>query len=121
MFLNDFPELDVTEQSSKTNEIKISLAPGENKIPSNIVYEQIWEEKCFPGLFPDGKNSYHQSCIISISMQHYFEQRLLNCDRRFTETPAYMFAAFACQEKNVLEINVRVAQVRGTKKNEIRN
>ena len=115
MFLNDFPELDITEQNSETNEIKISLAPGENQIPSNIVHEQGWEEKSFPGLFPDGKNSYHQSRIIPISMQHYFEQRLLNCDKRFAQTTAYLFAAFACQEKNVLERNVRVAQVRGTK------
>ena len=61
MFLNDFPELDITERNSETNETKISLAPGENQIPSNIVYEQGWEEKSFPGLFPDGKNSYHQS------------------------------------------------------------
>ena len=115
MFLNDFPELDITEQNSETNEIKISVAPGENQIPSNILYEQGWEEKSFPGLFPDAKNSYHQSRIIPISMQHYFEQRLLNCDRRFAQTPAYLFAAFACQEKNVLERNVKLAQVRGTK------
>ena len=115
IFVNDFPELDVSDKIDKTNEIKVSLAPGENQIPTNIVYEVGWEPKSFPGLFPDGRNDYHETRLVPISMQNYFEQRLLNYDRRFAQNTAYMFASFACQEKNVLERNVRVAQVRGTK------
>ena len=115
IFVNDFPELDVSDKIDKTNEIKVSLALGENQIPTNIVYEVGWEPKSFPGLFPDGRNDYHETRLVPISMQNYFEQRLLNYDRRFAQNTAYMFASFACQEKNVLERNVRVAQVRGTK------
>ena len=38
----------------------ISFAPGEGKIPSNILKEEEWDIKSFPCLHPSGKNGLHQ-------------------------------------------------------------
>ena len=47
-------------------------------------------------------------------MQKYFEQRILNYDRRFANTAAYVFGAFACLEKNQLDRNINISFMRGT-------
>ena len=117
MFVNDFPELDVTTVRRGNDEIdgniSVTVAPGENQIPTNIVHEEHWESKSYPGLFPDGKNDFHEKRDVNISMQQYFQQRLLNKDQRFSNNPSYLFSSFACNEKDVLERNVNIAQKRG--------
>ena len=120
MFVNDFPELDVKtikttgEDETVDENITVSVAPGENQIPTNIVYEEHWESKSYPGLFPDGKNDFHEKDRkVKISLQQYLNQKILNCNRIFSKNPAYLFAAFACNEKDVLQRNVNIAFKRG--------
>ena len=48
-------------------------------------------------------------------MQQYFQQRLLNVDRRFANNPSYAFAAFACNELNTLENNIILSFMRDRK------
>ena len=121
-FVNDYPELEVRETDTvNKNENEdfpndpIILAPGENKIPTNILEEQDWDTKSFPGLYPDGKMGLHQEREVRLTMQQFFQQRLLNFDRRFANTPSFVFSAFSCNEKNQLERNIGISFLRGKK------
>ena len=53
MFVNDFPEVDVRDPHGPN--IPVVVAPGEGKIPTNILKETNWDLKSFPCLYPDGK------------------------------------------------------------------
>ena len=100
-FCNDFPELEVREDepTEDQNNVAISIAPGEGKIPTDILYEDDWDVKSFPGLHPDGQNGLHESRKTRITDQQYFEQRIMNHNEQFANTSAYVFAAFAFVEK----------------------
>ena len=54
-FSNNYPEIGYKEDTSNL----LSIAPGEGKLPTNILEEQDWDIKSFPCLYPDGKNSLH--------------------------------------------------------------
>ena len=107
-FVNDFPELDIRDSNDP-----VVVAPGEGKIPTNILKEDDWDIKSYPCLFPDGRNGLHEKRDVKISMQQYFQQRLLNVDRRFSCYTGFVFAAFACNELNVLERNINISFMRG--------
>ena len=120
MFVNDFPELNIEtvrhaqNEHSNDQDITVTVAPGENQVPTNIVHEQHWESKSYPALFPNGKYDFHdKDRPQKISMQQYFDQRVMNCDRRFSRNSSYLFSAFACNEKNVLECNIGIAGMKG--------
>ena len=56
-----FPEAVMTEPlaySSESNQI--SFAPGEGKIPENILQTDNWDSLAFPMKHPDGRNNLHQ-------------------------------------------------------------
>lgn len=118
-YVNDFPELDVREESTEDNKnfpnTPVVLAPGEGKLPTNILDQKDWDVKSFPGLLPDGKMGLNEDREVRLTMQQYFQQRLLNFDRRFANTPSYVFSAFACNEKNQLERNINISYMRGMK------
>ena len=112
-FTSDYPEADVKEDGKNiTNPLLV--APGEGKVPTNILNEKDWDVKSFPGLHPDGKMGIHQPRKTRLTMQQYFEQRIMNYDRRFANTAAYVFGAFACLEKNQLDRNINISFMRGT-------
>jgi hypothetical protein len=50
--------------------------------------------------------------VLKITDQTYFEQRILNFDKRFANTAAYVFAAFAYIEKKQLERNINISFMR---------
>ena len=54
-----FPEANLEKQNKE-----ISFAPGEGKIPTNILKEDDWDVKSFPNLHPTGKNGLHQKRAI---------------------------------------------------------
>ena len=60
MFVNDFPELNIEtvrhtqNENSNDQDITVTVAPGENQVPTNIAHEEIWESKSYPALFPNG-------------------------------------------------------------------
>ena len=116
-FCKDFPELDVIEnlpqEDINEKEECVSVAPGEGKIPTNILQEKDWDVKSFPGLHPDAKYGIHEERETRLTDQQYFEQRVMNVDLRFANTPAYVFAAFAFVEKKQLDRNVNISFMRG--------
>ena len=65
--VNDFPELEVKEKTTSDEKYDadnlntpIVVAPGEGKVPTNILEEDYWDVKSFPGLHPDGRNGLHE-------------------------------------------------------------
>ena len=102
-FSNDFPELDVHEEKNQDGtdekDKAYSVAPGEGKKPTNILNEHDWDVKSFPGLHPDGNMGLSEERDIKVTDQMYFAQRIQNFDKRFANTAAYVFAAFAYIEK----------------------
>ena len=98
-FSNNYPEINYKEDNSSN----ISIAPGEGKIPTNILEETDWDIKSFPGLLPDGKNSLHSKREIKLSDQDYFVQRIMNKDMRFAQNTAFVFASVAYIEKKQIQ------------------
>ena len=106
-----FPEANLEKQNKE-----ISFAPGEGKIPTNILKEDDWDVKSFPNLRPTGKNGLHQKRIIKeLTYQQYFEQRLKNEDTRFEQCAPFVFAAVAYVEENQLERNIGISGSKGKK------
>ena len=110
--VDKFPEAAVTEEAIDDTD-QISFAPGEGKIPQNILSSKDWDLKAFPMKHPDGKNNLHQQRERKLTDQYYFVQRLRNTDTRFSCDPAYVFAAAAYLEKKQLQRNVNVSYQRG--------
>ena len=107
------PEAAIAGESTVEEQKQISFAPGEGKIPENILNSDNWDTKAFPMKHPDGKNGLHQKRSKKLSDQYYFAQRLRNKDQRFSTDPAYAFAAAAYLEKKQLQRNVNVSYQRG--------
>ena len=64
------------EAIPETVEQKTSFAPGEGKIPTNILKEDDWDVKSFPNIHPTGKNGLHQKRMVKgLTDQQYIEQR----------------------------------------------
>ena len=94
-FSDNYPEINYKEDKSNV----LSIAPGEGKLPTNILEEHDWDLKSFPCLHPDGKFSLHSNRPIKLSEQDYFNQRILNKDPRFCKNLVYLFAANVYIEK----------------------
>ena len=106
--------IDEYPENSTTNE-KLSFAPGEGKVPTNIIQEKNWEPKTFPGLFPDGKNSLDTERKTKLSAQSYFGQRIMNFDNRFALNAQYLFAATSFIEQLQIQRNINISFLRGKK------
>jgi len=84
-FNHEYPEISYKDNVTDC----VNVAPGEGKIPTNILEETDWDVKSFPCLLPDGKNSLHSERKVKIKEQYYFNQRILNIDSRFAQNAAY--------------------------------
>ena len=113
VLLDNFPELDIDRDKNPAAIKSTVVAPGEGKIPTNIVTEKDWDIKGFPGLHPDGKCGLDAERVVDLTKQKYFEQRIMNEDLRFANNPDYIFAAFACCERERLDNNVGISFRRG--------
>ena len=115
--LENFPELhckaDIEDNPANKTTV---VAPGQGKVPTNILTEKDWDTRAFPCLHPDGQNGLDSDRGVKLSKQKYFEQRILNEDLRFSSCPEYVFSAFACCERERLDKNVDIAFRRGKKK-----
>ena len=88
----------------------IKIAPGEGKVPSNILREDHFDVKAFPKHHPDGKfGLHHQPRKSKLSPQVYFNQRLLNVDERFSKDPCYLFMASYYVERLALEKQINIS------------
>ena len=110
--VDKFPEAALPELASSDGN-HISFAPGEGKIPENILTTKNWDRDAFPMKHPDGKNNLHQPRERKLTDQYYFVQRLRNKDTRFSTDPAYAFAAAAYLEKKQLQSNINMSYQRG--------
>jgi hypothetical protein len=111
-FSHNYPEIDFKEDNLKN----VSIAPGEGKLPTNILEENDWDLKTFPGLLPDGNNSLHAARDVKLSDQDYFVQRIMNKDLRFAQNTAFVFASVAFIEKKQIQRNMGISFNRGTAK-----
>ena len=108
--VDKFPEAAISD-----NPKEVSFAPGEGKVPENILMTDDWDIDAFPIKHPDGKNRIHQNRDRKLSDQYYMVQRLRNNDSRFASDPSYAFACAAYLEKKQLQRNVNVSFMRGKK------
>lgn len=72
----------VNKSSAAITKQGIAIAPGEGKIPSNLMREDFFDVKAFPRHHPSGKFGLDHSRMYKLTPKHYFEQRLLNADSR---------------------------------------
>ena len=91
----------------------LSFAPGEGKIPTNILKEKNWDINSFPNLFPSGNNKMFQDREVAITPQNFIGQRLKNKDTRFEQSPPYVFACAAFLEEKQMERNIGVSYSKG--------
>lgn len=99
----------------QTEENDLSVAPGEGKIPSNILREEDWDVKSFPNLHPTGKCGMKQKREVKLSDQQYIDQRLKNKDTRFEQCTPWIFAQTAYIEEKQLERNIGISYCKGKK------
>ena len=111
-----YPEAFHIEKELSTTFGQLSVAPGESKVPENILFSENWDAQAFPLKHPDGKHYLHHQRDVRLSDQYYFVQRLRNIDGRFRNDPSYLFAAASFLEKKMLQRNVNVSFLRGKKK-----
>ena len=79
----------------------VIVAPGEGKVPRNILHDDDWDIKAFPHLnSPDGKYGLHHERETKLTAQSYFINRICNKNWKFSESPAYVYAAIAHTELN---------------------
>ena len=112
--VDKFPEA-AADDGQRNNGESISFAPGEGKLPENILMTENWDIDAFPMKHPDGKTGLCQNRDRKLSDQYYFFQRLRNKDERFSSDPAYTFASAAYLEKKQLQRNINVSFNRGKK------
>ena len=89
--VDKFPEAAITEESTNIESKEISIAPGEGKIPENILNSNNWDIKAFPMKHPDGNYNLHQDRQKKLTDQYYFVQRMRNKDQRFSTDPSYIW------------------------------
>ena len=96
-------------EESSIREKSIKIAPGEGKIPSNLMREEYFDVKAFPKFHPSGKFGLHQNRKHKLSAQMYFNQRLLNLDDRFSKDPCYVFMASYFIERQSIEKQIDIS------------
>ena len=102
-----FPEAFHVENNLSLSDI--SVAPGEGKLPENILMTKDWDSLAYPMKHPDGKYNLHYNRKAKLSDQYYFVQRLRNKDKRFRIDTSYLFAASSYLEKKQLQRNINVS------------
>ena len=98
---NMYPEVDPVNS--------VILAPGEGKIPKNVLFDDDWDIKAFPHLnSPDGKYGLHHDRVRRLPDQYYFIQRICNVNDKFARSPAYVYAAVAHTELKQIQRNINI-------------
>ena len=70
------------------------FAPGEGERPVSLLTDNQCEVLAFPSIFPTGKfGHFDQTRPVSVSCRKYFNQQLLNVDRRCASNVEFLFFA----------------------------
>ena len=91
------------------------FAPGEGKIPENILTTKDWDRDAFPMKHPNGKYNLHHERKSGLYEQRYFIQRIRNWNPIFRNDPSYVFSAIQYIQKKQLQKNINVSFLRGKK------
>ena len=130
MMCNNFPEIGISEPTNtndtandnnsssdtdqnKQNTESHAIAPGEGKVPSNLMRDKNWDVNAFPSFHPSGKFGLHYTREKKLTPQQHFIQRLQNVNRRFSSHPPYVFAAQYYIERHQLEQNINISFLKG--------
>ena len=126
VLINNYPEINLipeaaiapassntTQQPNVRNPSSVSLAPGEGKIPTNIMRDENWDINAFPLLFPSGQFGLNQTRPVHISTQNFFLQRLLNKNQQFVNYPPWLFSALYYLERQQLEQQININYRKG--------
>ena len=98
---------------------EITLAPGEGHKPKGMLGDRHWDVKAFPHLHnANGSNGKDEDRNVKLTDQRYFIQRILNKEKRFAESPAYLYSAVAFLEEKRIFQNLSLVGSRGK---ELRN
>ena len=72
-------------------ENSVIVAPGEDKVQTNILYDNEWDIKAFIRLnSPDGTYGLHHRRETRLMDQYLFIQRIYNKEYIFARSPAYV-------------------------------
>ncbi|XP_077364609.1 uncharacterized protein LOC144009028 isoform X1 [Festucalex cinctus] len=93
----------------------LNLAPAEGNNPVKLLSDHTNEAKCFPVLFPQGRNTYHDSRQYRLTLARYFNNRILHADGRFAQNVEYIFFAQYMSEIEQVISNVSIALRKGNK------
>ena len=63
-----FPEAGIPHNET------VSFAPGEGKIPTNILKEKCWDINSFPHLFPSGSNKMFEERKVELTPQNFMDK-----------------------------------------------
>ena len=124
---NDNPEQEMTgikyssclqpavPQYADMNEL-FSIAPGEGNTPLDAMLDKDSEKLAHPSKFPLGRGSFSDARETFISIKKYTNQRLLNCDKRFSSDTSYLFyAQFITEQKQIRDnISIALRKITGT-------
>ena len=91
----------------------VTVAPGECKIPTNVLRDDTWDTDGWPQLHPTGKFGLHHPREDKITPQEYFLHRIMNVDRRWCRNKPYVFAALNYIERHHLESQINISYRRG--------
>ena len=111
LLINNQPEIDMIHQISSDQ--PVSLAPGEDKIPANIMRDDHWDINAFPLFHPSGKYGLNYPRSVKLSAQKYFNQRILNRNQQFTNYAPWVFSALYYIERQQLESQVNISYRKG--------
>ena len=93
--------------------MSIEIAPGEDKIPTNILREKDSDVKAIPKYFPTGRFGMNFPREHKLSKQMYLGQRLLNEDERCAKDDFFLFTAASLIEQDQLERHIDISGVKG--------
>ena len=120
MMTDAYPETSVKinqprEDSSDRGEGEdgCDIAPGEGKIPTNMVRDPKWVIDAFPHLFPDGKFGLEYARKLKISTLKYLLCRIQSIDKRWAKNSAFVFACVYAIEREQLERQINISYMRG--------
>ena len=93
----------------------VTLAPGEDQTPEHILSSPNWDIKAFPHLNnPDGSNGLNDPTRqVKLPLIQFFQQKVLNVNKKFAKSPTYVYAAVHAQEKKQIASNMSLAYTNG--------
>ena len=111
-----FPETSVVQErpcKTKQDKSQIQIAPGEGKIPTDLMRDEHFDVNSFPHLFSNGKFGLNVNRKKKVSPQQTILCRLRHISGQFAGDPLFLFAMHYFIERLTLERNINISYQRG--------